>query len=221
MLGCFFQYSLPLRLYQALLPVQGHLAALHVHHLRHHNHHLHLRLRRWQCQQYIQVLLFRLKIMVGNNTYKRKGRRLQILLYIEFNELFSNLFNIFYLLDFQYLTSILMIFYLFVFQYFLPPPLHVARALPRPSSRNRLLPRLSLEATSQVSQSLLCWGILSACFSSKPKAPCVQEGARGDVWDAAAHEPAAPEPAPPPRGKVLPRRGENIRGPLCRGQVSK
>ena len=52
-------------------------------------------------------------------------------------------------------------------------------------------------------------------------APCVQEGARGDVWDAAAHEPAAPEPAPPSRGKVLPRRGENIRGPLCRGQVSK
>ena len=94
--------------------------------------------------------------MVGNNTYKRKGRRLQILLYIEFNELFSNLFNIFYLLDFQYLTSILMIFYLFVSQYFLPPPLHVARALPRPSSRNRLLPRLSLEATSQVWQSLLC-----------------------------------------------------------------
>ena len=45
-LGCYFQYSLPLRLYQALLPVQGHLAPLHVHHLRHHNHHLHLRLRR-------------------------------------------------------------------------------------------------------------------------------------------------------------------------------
>ena len=41
-----FQYSLLVRLYQALLPVQGHLAALHVHHLRHHHHHLHLRLRR-------------------------------------------------------------------------------------------------------------------------------------------------------------------------------
>ena len=50
-----FQYSLLVRLYQALLPVQGHLAALHVHHLRHHHHHLHLRLRRWQCQQYLQV----------------------------------------------------------------------------------------------------------------------------------------------------------------------
>ena len=54
--GFDFQHPLPLRLHQALLPVQGHPACLHVHHLRHHHHHLHLRLRRWQCQQYLQVL---------------------------------------------------------------------------------------------------------------------------------------------------------------------
>ena len=37
-------------------------------------------------------------------------------------------------------------------QYILPPLVHPARALPWPSSRNRLLARLSVEATSQVSE---------------------------------------------------------------------
>ena len=43
-------------------------------------------------------------------------------------------------------------FHLGLVQYILPPLVHPARALPRPPSRNRLLARLSVEATSQVSE---------------------------------------------------------------------
>jgi hypothetical protein len=46
-----------------------------------------------------------------------------------------------------------------------------------------------------------------------------QEGARRDVRDETTHKPAASEPAPTPRGKILPRLGKNIRRSIRRSSV--
>ena len=63
-----------------------------------------------------------------------------------------------------------------------PLPLRLPRPLPRPAGRDRVLARLFMETAGP-------------------------EGVGGDVRNAAAHQPAAPQHPAEPRGEVLPRPG--------------